>query len=622
MIDQNIRSDILNSILSKTVSKHTRTILMVAGILALVMGTAGVAYADSPAFPIPPQLDAQPVPQFIGNQAVPKPITAPTIPQNPFMAPNGKSNIHDDTYMSDTYTTGGPLGKGPSGQGPQVLSSYLAGDCVSMSFDSTGRIVTTCTSPDTIRLFLINPVTLAPLTYLDLPAKTTTGSEVIAGSYFYLDQRDRAFIPTIERTIWVVAETEGSDHTRFDRKQIYDLKDVVPENDTIASVLPDFEGRLWFVTKGGLVGTINPHNEKVTGTLRLEGEEIHNSFATDEAGGVFIASDHAMYRFDAGKDGKPSITWNESYDRGTRVKPGQFSQGTGTTPTLMGKKFVTITDNADPYMHVLVYRRTKEVTGSRLVCSEPVFGENKGDTENSLIATDKSIIVENNYGYSGPEATMQGNATEPGVTRIDLNPDGSCDKTWTSSERVPNDVSKMSLANGLVYVYTKDPGPGTTDAWYFTAIDFETGQTVYKRLTGTGLFYNSHYAGIHLGPDGTAYVGVLAGLVAIRDPVMLGAGDNGRKIELNKGQILAIALESNPTTGYKWEATEFDEHILRQVGDQFQPESSAAGAGGVQTLSFEAVNSGKTSLKLIYHRPWEKNVEPLKTFSIEVIVRK
>ncbi len=104
--------------------------------------------------------------------------------------------------------------------------------------------------------------------------------------------------------------------------------------------------------------------------------------------------------------------------------------------------------------------------------------------------------------------------------------------------------------------------------------------------------------------------------------VMLGSGDNARQIELNKGQTLVITLEANPTTGYTWEATEFDEHVLRQVGEtKFQPQSSAIGAGGVQTLRFEAMNAGNTSLKLVYHRPWEKNVEPLKNFSVQVVVR-
>jgi len=323
------KQNILSDILSNTMSEHTRMILTVAGVLALIIGTIGVAYADSPAFPIPPQLDAQPVPLFIGSPAVPNPIAAPTIPQNPFMAPNGKSNVHDDTYMSDTYTIGGPLGKGPDDKGPQVLSSYLASDCLSMAVDRADRIVSICLSPDTARLFLIDPVTLAPLTYMDLPMKLMASFELLTGSYFYLDQRDRAFIPTIDRTIWVVDMIGGPDNTRFDRKQVYDLKAIVPENDTITSVLPDFTGRLWFVTKGGIVGTINPDNGKVIDTLRLTGEKIANSLAIDETGGVFIASDHAMYRFDAGKDGKPAITWRESYDRGTRIKPGQAQPGNG-----------------------------------------------------------------------------------------------------------------------------------------------------------------------------------------------------------------------------------------------------------------------------------------------------
>jgi len=39
--------------------------------------------------------------------------------------------------------------------------------------------------------------------------------------------------------------------------------------------------------------------------------------------------------------------------------------GTGTTPTLMGTEYVTIIDNVLPQMHVLVYRRGKDVQGRR-----------------------------------------------------------------------------------------------------------------------------------------------------------------------------------------------------------------------------------------------------------------
>ena len=94
-----------------------------------------------------------------------------------------------------------------------------------------------------------------------------------------------------------------------------------------------------------------------------------------------------------------------------------------------------------------------------------------------------------------------------------------CRTVWTNKEvSAPSSVNKMSVANGLIYAYTKSKGPANTDGWYFTALDFESGAVVYSQLAGTGLLYNNHYAPVYLGPDGkTAYVGVLGGLIAIRD---------------------------------------------------------------------------------------------------------
>jgi hypothetical protein len=80
-------------------------------------------------------------------------------------------------------------------------------------------------------------------------------------------------------------------------------------------------------------------------------------------------------------------------------------------------------------------------------------------------------------------------------------------------------VAKASLGNGLLYAYTKPKlaAANEVDAWYFTAIDIRTGQTVWSRLTGTGIQWNNHYAAIYLGPDGAAYIATLAGLVRITD---------------------------------------------------------------------------------------------------------
>ena len=280
--------------------------------------------------------------------------------------------------------------------------------------------------------------------------------------------------------------------------------------DKIISALPDWSGRLWFASTNGVVGTVDPK----TGAVRSRplGEKIANSFAVEDTGAVYIVSDAALYRLTAGAGGLPTTVWRKPYANSGVQKPGQSSAGSGTTPTLMGAGLVAITDNADP-MNVLVYRRGS----GALICRQPVFAKGASATDQSLIGTGRSLVVENNYGYSGPPATQGGKTTSPGLERVDLDAGGGCHTAWRSAERAPSVVPKLSARNGLVYTYTKDPQPSNADAWYLTALDFASGRTVYKRLGGEGLGFNNNYAPVTLGPDGTAYVGTLGGLVALRD---------------------------------------------------------------------------------------------------------
>jgi hypothetical protein len=108
-----------------------------------------------------------------------------------------------------------------------------------------------------------------------------------------------------------------------------------------------------------------------------------------------------------------------------------------------------------------------------------------------------------------------GATTSPGIARVDV-VDGHCSTAWTSTEVAPTSVPKASLATGLLYVYTK-PAALLVDAWYFTAIDLRTGRTAFSQLTGTGPGYNNHYAAVYLGPDGSAYIATLTGMLRIRD---------------------------------------------------------------------------------------------------------
>ena len=97
--------------------------------------------------------------------------------------------------------------------------------------------------------------------------------------------------------------------------------------------------------------------------------------------------------------------------------------------------------------------------------------------------------------------------------------------------------------------------------------------------------------------------------------------DNGKPIALKKGEILAISLASNATTGFEWNVGEIDNNFLRYDAKDYFGTGFAVGSGGTETLCFTAINIGKTSLSVIYHRPFEKNVAPIDTFKIAVEIK-
>ncbi|HEX2087019.1 MAG TPA: hypothetical protein VHF89_15160 [Solirubrobacteraceae bacterium] len=471
-------------------------------VLAVALAAAPAAHAQEP---IPEGSHNEP--EFVGAPADPQPVQAPPLaPQHPFLAPNGKSNIHDDAYMTDAYEGPGPLGRGTTRR-----SVFEVRDCASLTFDSRGRIVTICVGLERPVLVLKDPVTLATLASMPLPPRQPgTGNifqDFTGGGYFYLDERDRAVVPTTDRHLYVVEQTPAPG---FDVVRDVDLNGVLARDDKIVSVLPDWSGRLWFVSAAGKVGTVARDEDVIE--VHDTREVISNSFAVAEDG-VYIVSDGALYRFVAAADGTPQVVWRTAYDNTGQQKPGQASRGSGTTPTLGTNGAVAITDNADP-MNVVVYERA---SGAE-VCRASVFERGASATDNSLIMAGGAIVVENNHGYTGPQATQNGRSTAPGVERVDYDlATRTCRKVWRSEERSPTVVPKLSLANGLVYVYTKEVQDDGDDVWYLTAIDFRTGRTVFKAFAGEGLGHNNNYAPISLGPDGSAYIGVLGGLVRVAD---------------------------------------------------------------------------------------------------------
>jgi hypothetical protein len=515
--------------------------LAMAGAIALP-AQAAVASAQQPPTPIP-SVAIPPPPPYIGRPATARPVVhSGAIPSNRHMAANGLSEIHDDGWQSDVYTWDGPLGRSP-----QTLSSYLATsgtpgigrDCGSITFDREGRVISICIGLSGPELYMFDPRTLATLATFSLPPRTAEdvmlnpGTKIFqdfsAGGYFYLDNRDEVVTSTTTQQIYVIGEAPGSPGFRL--LHDYSLSGVLAPNEEITSQLPDSHGLEWFTARqDGVVGTLN----LATGAIHVvrlgDGPdgEITKSLAIDARGGVYIPTNHRLYRFVAGRGGAPRISWQVAYPNDGVAKPGQLDAGTGTTPVIAGGgRFVGINDNADP-MDVVIYRtaahptrivrlhdRRRRVRARRLVCRVPVFHSGASADENAMMAAGRAYVIENNYGYTSPASVEGGQTTAPGLARVDIGPNGrGCRLVWTTyAVSAPTVVSKLSLATGLIYTYTTDP----SGDWYWTAVDFRTGRVVYQQLAGSGFGYNNNYSGIAISPSGTEYLGTLGGIIAMRD---------------------------------------------------------------------------------------------------------
>ncbi len=482
-------------------------------------GIPGLPNLPSGGQPIPAAPTDALMPQFLGSTATAQPVPHRTVPQLPMLSPNGTNSMHNDAYASDAYEISGPLGRNLQ----VTTASYGVRECATIAFDSHGRVVGLCGGLEGFALMVIDPVTLQPISELQTSQRDMTNgknpfTDICGGTYFFLDKDDHAYPTTVDQQIWKVAvRADGS----LSKVKTWSVASAVPKDDCLISVMPDWKGRIWFFTEHGQIGTISTGNGKVRTTHLPAGERVTNSVSTDETGGMYVVSTHALYRLDARRKGKgkgtPHVTWRQAYDRGSQTKPGNLSQGSGTTPTLVGTKWVAINDNADPRTRIVVYDRRRHVRANRrLHCVLPVLPHDAGTTDNSLVAAGKSLIIENNYGYTGPASTMGGKSTTPGLASIRIRK-VDCKLEWTSRETAPSSVAKASLGNGLLYAYTKPARDDGVDAWYVTAIDLRTGKTRWSRFTGTGTQWNNHYSSIYLGPDGALYVATLAGLIRMTD---------------------------------------------------------------------------------------------------------
>ena len=250
-----------------------------------------------------------------------------------------------DSYASDTHPWAGPTGHNAtvtfSGKGP----------CAGMGVTHEKLLLLQCGGAQNFTLRLVDPVTLKDLATYDLPPRPSTMQAAenadldkvysdSSGAYFYLDNLDRAVVADAAQHIQRIRHVQAQDGSwSFVKTDDWDLSRYLPHDcttytnplpqgscDPVTGVLPDWSGLLWWISRYGRVGTLDPRTGKVH-LLWLRGEQIENSHAVSEDG-VAIVSDHAMYMFRADHAGRPSVVWR------AHLRPRQRPQGRPDQPGL------------------------------------------------------------------------------------------------------------------------------------------------------------------------------------------------------------------------------------------------------------------------------------------------
>ncbi len=89
------------------------------------------------------------------------------------------------------------------------------------------------------------------------------------------------------------------------------------------------------------------------------------------------------------------------------------------------------------------------------------------------------------------------------------------------------------------------------------------------------------------------------------------------KIEVPVNESFTITLDSNPTTGYRWEVN-YDEKFLELIFRKFHQLSGGIGSGGHEEFEFKGLTPCETEVEMIYKREWEEKSLKIKSFRVKV----
>ena len=288
---------------------------------------------------------------------------------------------------------------------------------------------------------------------------------------------------------------------------------VVPKDDCLIALLPDWDGRIWFETQDGIVGTVAPDSGEVK-TLDL-GEEIANSFATDETGGTVRRHDAralpALGRTGRGAEGRLAhgVRPRRREEEGP-AQPGQRHDADHHRRRHRGDHRQRRAADERRVLRALVGPRDLHGAGLRERRERhrqlTDLGRRRGDRGEQ------------------PRLRQPGQHAARAARPVPASPAStSTAATARSRGRARRPRRRASRRcrspTGWPTPTRRSPSWWGVSAWYLTAIDVTTGRTVFSVRTGTGVLMNNHHAAMTIAPDGAAWIATSPAWCGCRDRV-------------------------------------------------------------------------------------------------------
>ncbi|OAA36486.1 Quinonprotein alcohol dehydrogenase-like protein [Metarhizium rileyi] len=362
------------------------------------------------------------------------------------------------------------------------------------------------------------------------------------------------------QNILEIERIDSDDGPSFVKKRETSLSGHIEEHLNLIGIGHDTSGNVWFATGGiatlhapsassATVGYIKPDGK--IHAAQFENSQIENNFAVNGARVFMVTAPAAssaapgekgyLYALEAGPDGV-KVVFKTPYEAGDGIKKGALSRGTGASPSLLGPKYVAITDNANGQVNINIYEQYPEQTEKvEPICKVPIFEAGASAVENAMVAywdgdSTYSVIANNFFnapsafqaftGRNWPlnDALLNGpfnNLTQmaPGMVRVDLDEKTMTCKTRWYNRDVRTHVSPMlSTRTGLLYVSTQDYELALKGSYqyYLAAFDFESGKEVWRVRKGAGGAFLAILPPV-LTPDAGVGQCVVRGFIKARD---------------------------------------------------------------------------------------------------------